>query len=411
MSFCALTLFSVSHAQNSTSSPYTRYGLGLLESNSFGRGQSMGGSGLALRSNKTINPVNPAAYSSIDTLSQIFEFGFSGQISRFDAGEKTQYNNDVNFSYVGLAFPLSRFMGLSLGVKPLSNVGYDYYIEDEIDNIGLTQSLYSGSGGISEAFVGASVKFFNQLSLGAELKYHFGSVIHNRSENFPDNDDFSDLYIYEKLTVNAVHPVFGMQYVLPINSKNNIIVGGTYEFNTSLNAKQDFSTIKELAAISPITIVSVLDKPVEIEMPEAYGIGVAYEHKDKLTITGDYNLEKWSESKFYNVTDTLGDKTSISAGIEFIPNFIDRNYFKRVEYRLGGFYSNSYLSGLGDDLYKFGMTFGLGLPLRYEKTRFNIAFELGQMKSAGGSLINESYGKVTINFSFNDYWFFRRKLE
>jgi hypothetical protein len=408
--FCALTFVTVLNAQNSTSSPYTRYGLGLLETNTFGRGQSMGGSGIALRSNKTINPSNPAAFSSIDTLSQIFEFAFSGKLSQFKSGSQTQYNNDVNFGYLGLAFPISKNIGVSLGARPLSIVGYDYYIEQDLANIGITTSSYTGNGGVTNAFAGISAKFFSNLSLGINLEYLFGAVSHNRTVEF-DNTEFSPFYSYEKLSVNAVHPVFGLQYVLPINEKNSFTLGGTYELKTSLNAKQDLISQKDFAGITKITIASNLNKSIGMEMPEAYGIGLAYETKNKLTVTGEYSLQKWSESKFYDVTDTLGNKSRMSAGIEYIPNFIDRNYFKRVEYRLGGFYSGNYITGLGEDLYNFGMTFGFGLPLRYEKTRFNIAFELGQMKSSGGSLISESYGKITINFSFNDYWFFRRKLE
>ncbi|MFC0878464.1 hypothetical protein ACE01N_17855 [Saccharicrinis sp. FJH2] len=415
--FCALMFVSVLNAQNSTSSPYTRYGLGLLETNTFGRGQSMGGSGIALRSNKTINPSNPAAFSAIDTLSQIFEFAFSGQLSQFKAGNLTQYNNDVNFSYLGMAFPISRNIGVSLGARPMSNVGYNYYTEEDLANIGVTKILYSGSGGVTNAFIGASAKLFKYLSLGANLEYLFGQVSHDRIETFPDNWEYSDFYSYEKLSVNALHYVLGLQCAIPINDQNKIIIGGTYEFKTSLNAKQDLLeqvNIKNPNTNSVLvtrTLESNLNKPIGMEMPEAYGVGLAYEIKNKLTVTGEYKLQNWSKSEFYNVTDTLGNKTRISAGIEYIPNFIDRNYFKRVEYRLGGFYSSNYITGLGEDLYNFGMTFGLGLPLRYEKTRFNIAFELGQMKSSGGSLISESYGKITINFSFNDYWFFRRKLE
>ncbi|MFB6319067.1 hypothetical protein [Saccharicrinis sp. FJH54] len=409
--FCALTFVTVLNAQNSTSSPYTRYGLGLLETNTFGRGQSMGKSGIALRSNKTINPSNPAAFSAIDTLSQIFEFAFSGQISQFKSGTQTQFNNDVNFSYLGMAFPISKYIGVSLGARPMSNVGYNYFIQQDLQDIGITQSTYEGSGGVTNAFAGISARFFNHLSLGVNLEYLFGAVSHNRIVEFPNNPEYSTFYSYEKLYVNAVHPVFGLQFVLPVNETHSLTLGGTYEFKTSLNARQDLISQKDFASITKITIASNIGQDIGMEMPEAYGIGAAYEVKNKLTVTGEYALQKWSESEFYNVTDTLGNKTRISAGLEYIPNFIDRNYFKRVEYRLGGFYSTNYITGLGEDLYNFGMTFGLGLPLRYEKTRFNIAFELGQMKSSGGSLISESYGKVTINFSFNDYWFFRRKLE
>ena len=36
-------------AQNGTSSPYSRFGLGLMQNQSFGRADAMGGSGIAFR--------------------------------------------------------------------------------------------------------------------------------------------------------------------------------------------------------------------------------------------------------------------------------------------------------------------------------------------------------------------------
>lgn len=402
-----MVTFTLTVAQNNTSSPYTRYGLGLLEKNTFGRGQALGGSGIALRSNKTINRANPASFSAIDTLSQIFEFGLTGQIARLESGANEQYNNDVNFSYIGLAFPISKNIGLSLGVKPMSNVGYAYMLEDDKPNIGMTTNYYNGYGGVSEAFIGVSGNVFENLSLGVNLSYLFGSIVHQRILEFTENTDFANFSSEEKISVNAVHPIFGVQYLLPLSESSSLLFGSVYELKTSLNAKQNFSSTKEVVGV----LESVTGRDIGFEMPEAYGVGLTYEIKNKLTITSDYYIQNWGDSKYYNVTDTLQNTARLSGGIEYIPNYIDRNYFKRIEYRVGGYYSNSYLKGLGSDLYNFGMTFGLGLPLRYEKTRFNIGLELGQMKSSNSSLISESYGKLTINFSFNDFWFMRRKLE
>ena len=68
-------------AQNGTNSPYTRYGYGDLSNRSFGAGRSMGGVGIGLRSSKQINPMNPASYSSMDSMTFLFDFGASAQLS------------------------------------------------------------------------------------------------------------------------------------------------------------------------------------------------------------------------------------------------------------------------------------------------------------------------------------------
>ena len=81
-------------AQNNTNSPYTRFGYGDLGERSFGAGRAMGGVGYGLRSPKQINPMNPASYSCMDSLTFLFDFGVAGQLSWFDDGNARQ--NDIN---------------------------------------------------------------------------------------------------------------------------------------------------------------------------------------------------------------------------------------------------------------------------------------------------------------------------
>ena len=61
--------------QLTPSSPYSRYGLGDLQSSAFGRATAMGGAGIASRYNLQINSANPASYTAIDSLNFLFEFG------------------------------------------------------------------------------------------------------------------------------------------------------------------------------------------------------------------------------------------------------------------------------------------------------------------------------------------------
>ena len=58
LSFSGMAL----HAQNSTTSPYSGFGIGELEMSSGGRNAAMGQTGIALRSNLFLNTANPASF-------------------------------------------------------------------------------------------------------------------------------------------------------------------------------------------------------------------------------------------------------------------------------------------------------------------------------------------------------------
>ena len=113
-------------AQNNTNSPYTRFGYGELADRSFGAGRAMGGVGIGLRSSKQINPMNPASYSCMDSLTFLFDFGVAGQVSWFYDGVNDRKNLNGNVEYIALQFPITRWLAVSAGILPYSHVGYKF---------------------------------------------------------------------------------------------------------------------------------------------------------------------------------------------------------------------------------------------------------------------------------------------
>ena len=83
-------LFATAHiiafAQSSANSPYTRFGFGDLSDQVFTNNAAMGGVGNALRSSRHINTMNPASYTSVDSLSFMFDIGFSMKSSNYKEG-------------------------------------------------------------------------------------------------------------------------------------------------------------------------------------------------------------------------------------------------------------------------------------------------------------------------------------
>ena len=102
--FCCLALSVMTtmgiYAQNGTNSPYSMYGLGDLADQGVGFNKAMSGTGLAFRKGNEVNPLNPASYSAVDSLSMIIDAGLSGQITNYnDCCQKQVMHLSVSFYY------------------------------------------------------------------------------------------------------------------------------------------------------------------------------------------------------------------------------------------------------------------------------------------------------------------------
>ena len=125
---CALlltTFAGVAVAQNNTNSPYTRYGYGDLVNQNFGNSKAMGGIAFGLRDGSQINPLNPASYTAIDSLTFLFEGGVSMQNANISDGALKLNVKNSSFDYIAMQFRLHRRLAMSIGLLPFSNVGYN----------------------------------------------------------------------------------------------------------------------------------------------------------------------------------------------------------------------------------------------------------------------------------------------
>ena len=114
-------------AQNGTNSPYSQYGLGSLADQANGFNKGMGGLGQGYRNGTQVNFSNPASYSSIDSLTFIFDVGMSGQLTHFEENGIKKNARNANFEYVVAGFRAFKHLGVSFGVMPYSSVGYAFY--------------------------------------------------------------------------------------------------------------------------------------------------------------------------------------------------------------------------------------------------------------------------------------------
>lgn len=400
-----LAQFAIS--QNNTNSPYTRFGYGDISETLSGEQRAMGGVSIGSRSNYIINNVNPASYSSIDSMTFMFDIGSSVLASRFSdaSGSKTTLNS--NLEYITLQFPLSKVMGLSAGLLPYSFSGYNFYSTDstttkESETIHYTKS-FSGEGGFSQVYTGVSAKLFNHISLGINAYYMYGSVNNIRNLSFGSSTGYNTTTQINSIKANNFRFRFGAQFFNTFDKKHDVTLGLIYEQKAKLNG----SFVQYTTGLSNDTITG-------FELPTIYGLGLNYTYNKKLSIGVDYSMQAWKDAKFGSSDSlkslgSLNNRSKIAVGMEYMPNPMGRKYSDRIRYRAGFNMSDSYYKVSGvTPANNYGISFGIGLPLRNSNTVINASFEYGKIGST--SILREDYFKFTFNAVFNEHWFFKRKL-
>ena len=165
-------------AQSGTNSPYSYYGLGVLADQSGGFNRGMNGLAQGFREGTLVNFLNPASYSATDSLSLIFDVGMSGQITNYSENGVKKNAKNADFEYATVAFRMAKHLGMSLGILPLTNVGYNYASIESLnaDNSTYFQNTYSGSGGFHQVYAGAGWEPIRGFSLGANIGYVWGDI-------------------------------------------------------------------------------------------------------------------------------------------------------------------------------------------------------------------------------------------
>ncbi|MBN1133041.1 MAG: hypothetical protein JXR52_12970 [Bacteroidales bacterium] len=410
-------------AQFNTYSPYTRFGLGDFSKNGTGQNQAMGGTGIAIHENNRLNYLNPAAFSALDSMSVYFDFGANVFLNHYQTIDNSNYWSNMNLHHVAFTSSVGKHFGISAGIVPYSSIGYN--IRQEYNNYLTGDAIdytFKGEGGIMNFFFGISAKMFNRISAGVGVKYLLGRLTRERYVVFPANSDYSSILSTERFNLKSPVYSFGLQYKEIIKDKFFFTLGGIYDLKANIGAEVDYSVSNQFYGVSGAYLSDTVyvdpDFPVELDtvnrdfiLPEKIGFGLSFGIPDKLIITGDYYLQDWSNT-LSGENYRLVNASSLHLGAEFTPDpEALRGYHKLMTYRLGGFYQNSYLEVEGYQLKDYGISFGVGLPVRSLRTSFNVAFTLGTRGTTDFNMVKENYGVITFNITLHDLWFYKRKFD
>lgn len=416
-------------------SSYSRFGLGLLSDESQTWNRSMGGVGVALPSNSRLSTLNPASYAYIDSLSFILDAGMTagfGRVSQSGSGKNVR---NVSLDYVTAGFRLRKGLGMTIGFRPYTVVGYNFVknddekFRDEISSALIeSYTQYNGSGGLNRAFAGIGWRPFSRLSVGAEVSILWGSYAHEvkqyTASNSSVSSSFNSLYLLHGSSITSYMVGFGAQYAFRISPTDFLSVGATCSVGHNVGGTAYL--YRGMDGSSSTSLVAPSDSVVSgIDIPWTAKGGVAWHHKNNLIVSADFAYQGWGSCLFPTVTEgnkyaasseTYRDSYGVRLGTEYIPDPRElHKFFKRMRYRTGFSYTSSSIRVNGINCpAEFTASIGVGVPIINRinsRSVVNVGLQYVGRPTGNNGLVKENFFMINIGLNFNERWFMKFKIQ
>lgn len=405
---------NVAFAQADIHSPYSMFGVGQLADKSMNvRLKGMGGIGNAMHGIGLVNTANPASYAKIDSLAFLFDAGFYFKSSDFSTSTLSERSSNASFDHVDMAFGLTSWWKMAIGVQPYSSLGYKMVVDGMEQSTGRYQTTFEGAGGLNRVIVGTAFKIGKHFALGVNANYVFGDSETLTTLLYPDSTYRMGVRRGVDLMVSSFKFDYGLMFDTKVGDDYHLSVGLTYDQPIKLGGKQT-NFFRTIAGDSEteylIDTILYNTRNTKLTMPQSVGLGVVFQKDKRWSVGADFNLTQWSKFAREGASDTLSDAWRVAVGAEFTPTYSSvSNYFRRASYRIGGFYEHTYLKINDMNLNKMGISAGIAMPLPRTLSTVNLAVEIGRLGTKEAGLVQEGYFKLDVGISVFEHWFMKRK--
>ena len=314
---------------------------------------------------------------------------------------------------------------MSFGLRPVSSINYKIEKNERLPGIDSINTLFEGSGGLNQVFVGTGVRI-NKFNIGFNVGYMFGNKEYSTRRSF-----INDSIVYYRSN-SATKSNFGgvfvngaLQYEIKINETSTLRIGAYGSLQQTLKAKKDeiretFSYDGNGAEFKIDSIYAQNGIKGTVEYPSNFGFGFTLINKHWL-LGIDYDATQWNNYRFYNTADQVQSNFTIRAGAQYYPakdNTPGKKYFSFVKYRAGFFYGPDYIKVNDATRPQYGITVGTGMPLTSlqrlsyggEFVLLNTALEVGGRGNKNTNL-RESIVRFSVGLSMNARWFRKPKYD
>ena len=416
VSICLLFSLAI-FAQESTSSPYSIYGIGDIKFKGSVENRSMGSISV-LPDSIHINIQNPAQLACLKLTGLALGGTYANTKSKTETQEAKARRTSLDYMIVGI--PVGK-VGIGFGLIPYSSVGYKigrtaYVTNNNNDTIRSIISRYNGIGGVNKVFLGFGYRLTKNINIGGDLQYNFGTIETNSLQYQTDlqygsrENNVSDL--------RGVNFDLGLTYQTKVNSKYSFFSSLAYTPEavlTSGNTRNIEIVLVTSSSVRPVETQNIGVADTKIKLPSKLSFGSGFGQVKKWLVGGEITLIQNSvmSNRFTDINGaTFENSVRYSLGGFFIPNYNSySSYYKRMVYRGGLRYENTGLVIQDKSITDFAANIGLGMPLGGTFTNINIGLEIGRRGTKYYNLVEENYINISVGLSLSDKWFVKRKFD
>ncbi|MFN3196094.1 MAG: hypothetical protein ACE364_09110 [Chlorobiota bacterium] len=378
-------------------SNYSVFGVGELFHVNGAKYDALGGTGVAFPHPTGINLKNPAMWSeNTDTRIQL---GYKFNQSLVSNNSQELYQNNGGLDGLLTLFNIDTAMGasVSMGFYSYSNVNSLISTPINVERNGETltgKTITESSGGISRAYFGFSIKPISMISIGAQVFGNTGIIENNITSSFFETNAFPT---YTE-SIDGLGGT-GFKFGIAIEPINNLRIGAFYEPASILSVEN------ELTYGSGLVDDTTFTTETDYEMPSTLGLGLSYQ-TGKFIFGADMISADFSSFE-YNTYDRTEytNYNSYSFGVQRIGNKSpNAKGLDTWGYSLGANLKNHYFNLNGTEISEISGSFGFTIPVR-GTAQIDAAITVGQRGTTDNNLIQESFGRLSVNISIGDTWF------
>jgi hypothetical protein len=352
-----------------------------------------GGFSMAIVDTVGLNQANFATWAKLPLSTFVLNMEYQG-LNISSASDRNIFLTEANFRGGYVAWPLiRRKMTLGVGLVPhlVGNLGI------QVENVGIgapaVQSVES-SGTISEAKLIFALQLTRNLSVSVAPIFNFGVI--KDQINIRYNDiAYGDISIENRYQAHGVNGQIGAYWEMG----NWLAAGASFKLPVKLTV---YSTQSSLSSEKTV------DGFRDIQLPLDATAGAAIKFSRRFLIGIDVNYQDWKRG--YEVDgrriSNMNNSMRVGTGFQRGPSQdLYASYFQKMTIRGGAFYGQMNATSNGNLIHEYGVTFGLGFPIRLNRNRFDISAEMGRRGDKSLNFIEELYFKLNFSISTNELWF------
>ena len=433
--FLGITL----NAQNNVNNIYSYHHLGLFEQNENAFQMALGGVRYGLIDSAYANGSNAAVMSYLAKGQPVFGVDVTGRVSFFESSDGSANTRAAYLRSINFSIPFANKFGLGFGYRPVFSKGYRFNEFQYIQGDSLNR-VYQGSDGVQQAYLALSVAPIKNkktfFSFGFEGNFNFGNPTDVRAVEFVN---FSTSNAANILSDTIRGFGFKASFALKheISEFITFSLGGSYNLSSNWNTTYTDRIVGYAGNYGVNHQITQQINNIQwtgtITTPEIIGVGLGFElhpqgfslnskRQSRVRLNADYETISWPNytRNLQGISDptfSYQSTNSFRFGFEYTPHIglgssTGLNYINKIAYRFG--LNLNEIALPSQNLSDRGITFGMGLPIPFEKSQSSINFGIraGNVGSTGSNSIRENYIAYQIGIVITpgaDRWFKKYK--